>query len=197
MNRHSSPYQPPLQPPLRSGKLFARTLAGLPPLEGAAIEIQFRADLRAHRGQLLSGPGAGDAVHAGGFLRRRVIVLDSALKSDEAEFRRILLHELFHFAWLRLGNIRRRSYGVLLEEELAHRARGEMGWSAERRKDGLAPGDRQSRRWREYVCESFCDTGAAVAGGFAGHAEVTLARRYRKRRAEWFGIILRAPRILV
>ena len=159
--------------------------------------MEFRKELRAHRGRLLSGPGPGSAVHAGSFPRRRLIIFDSSLKSNEPELRRILLHEVLHFVWLRLGNGRRAEYGALLGLELARRARGEMGWSAEWRKDALEPDDRQSRRWREYVCESFCDTGAAFAGGFVDHPEVTLARTFRDRREQWFGIILGASRILV
>lgn len=164
---------------------------------GASIDVQFRADLRAHRGALLSGGDRGQPVHAGSFLRRRVIVLDSELRSNESELRRILLHEVFHFSWIRLGNDRRRSYAELIGREFTRRSRGEMGWSAELRKNALAPEDmpRRTRRWSEYVCESFCDSGAAFVGGMSDHAEVTLATAFRERRAKWFGIILGASRI--
>ena len=97
----------------------------------------------------------------------------------------------------RLGNRRRCEYGDLLRWEIGQSARGEMGWSAEWRKSSLVAADFGGRRWREYVCESFCDTGAFVAGGFTAHGEATLARSFRDRRSHWFGIILDAPRILI
>jgi hypothetical protein len=93
---------------------------------------------------------------------------------------------MFHFAWVRLGNPRRREWEKLLEREWTGRARGEAGWSAEWRKRALRPGDvaQRSRGWREYCCESFCDTGAWICGG--GDPEVTLAARHRRTRRCWF-----------
>src|SRR5215210_5293356 len=130
-----------------------------PQIEGLPIEIEFASRLRAHAGKLLVGNGErGREVHAGTFLRRRRIVLDAALKGHASELARILVHELFHFVWLRLGNPKRRSFEDLLCRELRDRARGELGWSAEHLKIGLHRLDsvRRTRRWREYVCESFC-----------------------------------------
>src|SRR5437867_6912988 len=113
-----------------------------PQVSGLPIEITFLPSLSAHRGKLLSGGAArGREVHAASFLRRREIVLDAALKKQPYELARILTHELFHFAWLRLGNPRRRSYEDLLRCEIRHRVRGELGWSAESTKAALRRGD--------------------------------------------------------
>jgi hypothetical protein len=78
---------------------------------------------------------------------------------------------------------------------LKHHARGELGWFAESRKSALpytaprASYDPQLCsliQWREYLCESFCDTAAWLYSGVRRHGEFTLRGRYRKRRAEWF-----------
>ena len=116
-------------------------------------------------------------------MRERLMLLDPALRG--AELRRIVVHELFHFVWLRLGNPKRREWETLLRLETA---RGELGWSAEWRKLELAPKDRarRTRRWREYACESFCDTAAWVYAGLKRHSEFTLSSRARARRAAWF-----------
>jgi hypothetical protein len=118
---------------------------------------------------------------------RREIVLESELAANPAELARVLLHELFHFVWLHAGNPARRSYELLLQTEMRRGARGELGWSAESRKQSLAPVDiqRRSRRWREYVCESFCDTAAWLFAGLLTHDEFTLAPRFRCARREW------------
>jgi hypothetical protein len=99
------------------------------------------------------------------------------------------VHELFHFAWVRLGNPTRRSYEALVREEWKQHARGELGWSAESRKRALS-GDAlrggNASQWRDYLCESFCDTAAWIYSGVRRHPEYTLAARHRNRRAEWF-----------
>jgi hypothetical protein len=76
----------------------------------------------------------------------------------------------------------------VLAAELRAGARGELGWSAEWRKRALAPADlaARTRRWREYCCESFCDTAAWLFAGLPGHSEFTLAGRWRERRRRWF-----------
>ena len=127
-------------------------------------------------------------VHAGAFLRDRRIAFDADLTSDPKEFARIFVHEIFHFAWVRLGNRRRWSYENLLRAEMSARARGELGWSAEWRKRALRSADAQqrTRRWREYACESFCDTAAWLFAGIRYHPEFTLAPRFRHFRREWF-----------
>ncbi len=128
------------------------------------------------------------AVHAGSFLRKREILLDSALLASPPELTRILTHELYHFVWIRLGNPARRSYEDLVKAECRRSAPGELGWSAEWRKCALGVRDRtaRSRRWREYVCESFCDTAAWLYSGGGRHAEFTLGAVDRKRRKAWF-----------
>ncbi len=62
------------------------------------------------------------------------------MERQPRELARILVHELFHFAWVRLGNPARRSYEALVREEWKRRARGELGWSAESRKRALSKG---------------------------------------------------------
>jgi hypothetical protein len=149
-------------------------LRRLPPLAGAPLRVENVRGLADRRGP----------VHAGSFLRERRI----ALNCTRAEFPRIFVHELFHFVWLRAGNAVRLSWEALLESEHGAGARGELGWSAEWRKQALAAGDRvsRSRRWREYCCESFCDTAAWLYSGIRNHAEFTLAGRHRTRRRAWF-----------
>ena len=170
----------------------------LPELYGQPIQIRFLPHLRAHRGRLLSGESHGSEVHAGSFLRKRQIVLDSELRRSRAEYSRVLVHELFHFTWLRLGNPRRRSYERLIVAELRYTASGELGWSADSRKLRLRANDRRLRssRWREYVCESFCDSAAWLFAGQARNAEFTLPARWRRGRRRWFqdnGLMDRIP----
>jgi peroxiredoxin len=66
-------------------------LRRLPPLAGRPILLQRTRGLHDRRGP----------VHAGAFLRDRRIAFDCTV----AEFPRIFVHELFHFVWLRAGNI--------------------------------------------------------------------------------------------
>jgi hypothetical protein len=145
--------------------------------DGGKVTIRYRAGLR---------DTAGNPAHAATFIRRREIVLDPRLKSRPREHRRILLHEYFHFAWVRLGNPRRRAWEAYLESEWNSGGRGEAGWSAEWRKQNLSTGDvaQRSRRWREYCCESFCDTAAWLAG--CVDSEVTLGQTRRLARRRWF-----------
>ena len=161
--------------------------------------MRFRPALSAWRGRLLSGKPRGTSVHAASFLRRRSIVLDAELLEHPGELARIFVHELFHLAWLRLGNPRRRSYEDLIAAEVRRHARGELGWSAERRKLSLAPADAgsRSRRWRDYVCESFCDTAAWLYAGVGRHPEFTLATSLRKRRRRWFRNVWASSRISI
>lgn len=165
-----------------------------PKFEGRDIRITFRAGLRTAGRRLYSGARSrrlhrGQEVHAATFIRQRLIVLDSALHGNPAELRRILLHELFHFAWVRLGNAVRHEYEAVIGDEMKARARGELGWSSEMRKNEMPEKElrrRSGRAWREYACESFCDTAAWLYSGIKGHEEFTLALRFRKRRQAWF-----------
>jgi hypothetical protein len=154
--------------------LFRRFQKHLPDFEGSPILIRSFPGLRDRHG----------AVHAGSFLRARRILFDCAA----AEFPRIFVHEVFHFVWLRAGNPRRSDYEQLLRDEARVGARGELGWSSEWRKRKLTATDRNSgtRRWREYACESFCDTAAWLYSGTGEHEEFTLSNRFRSRRVKWF-----------
>jgi hypothetical protein len=158
----------------RRPRRAAAVLRRLPALTGFPIHIATARGLRDRRGP----------VDGGSFLRQRRIALDCT----EAEFPRILVHEIFHFVWLRAGNPRRHAFERLLGEEFAGGARGELGWSAEWRKRALDRRDlrKRSRRWRDYCCESFCDTAAWLYSGVRLHAEFTLAGKWRGRRREWF-----------
>ena len=153
------------------------------------MRVRFLPGLTAGARKLYSNRQFGQPVYAATYIRKRQIVLDQELESQPRELARILTHELFHFAWVRLGNPLRRSYEELLEREWKSRARGELGWSAELRKSALLQPVRRSLRrdkWRDYACESFCDSAAWFYSGLRRHAEFTLAERYRKRRAAWF-----------
>jgi len=149
-------------------------LRRLPPLDGAAVFVDRSPGLRDRRG----------AVHAGAFLRGRRIALDCTA----GEFPRIFVHEIFHFVWLRAGNPARHSFEHLLRAERRAGAGGELGWSAEWRKLALSPADlrNRTRRWREYCCESFCDTAAWLYSGTRSHPEFTLSTRFRRARRAWF-----------
>ncbi|HKX00850.1 MAG TPA: hypothetical protein VJN43_24115 [Bryobacteraceae bacterium] len=148
-------------------------------MSGRPVRIEFRTTVP---------DGAGGEAHAATFMRQRRMVIEAALMADPNEFARIFVHELFHFAWLRLGNARRRSYERLVAGEIRRGAKGELGWSAERRKKKLASRDRvqRTRKWREYCCESFCDTAAWLYAGIPPHEEFTLARPARDARRKWF-----------
>lgn len=169
--------------------LVEKVCALLPELDGAPITVQLKATLTAHRGRLYSKHARGQPVHAGSDLRKRIIILDRDLRFDSAELQRILIHELFHFAWVRLGNPRRNEYAELVAWEISRGARGELGWSAEYRKAALSSAavlEPVHRRWREYVCESFCDTAAWRYAAALEHNEFTLSKRYRESRKRWF-----------
>jgi hypothetical protein len=151
------------------------------------VRVRFMPALTADRRHLYSNRPHGQPVFAGSFIRKREIILDEELKRQPRELARILVHELFHFAWVRLGNPARRSYEGLLLLEGKQRARGELGWSAELRKNALSrPARSHHPLWRDYLCESFCDTAACLYSGVHRHPEYTLAARHRNRRAEWF-----------
>jgi hypothetical protein len=116
---------------------------------------------------------------------KRLILLDREVLQHRGDFERILVHEVFHFAWLRLSNEERWSWERLLQSE---RATGELGWSAEWRKRELTSADRagRSRKWRLYACESFCDSAAWLYSGIGRHDEFTLPARARNQRRRWF-----------
>jgi len=154
-------------------------------MAGAPVRLQRTRGLRDRRG----------AVHAGAFLRERRIAFDCS----RAEFPRIFIHELFHFVWLRMGNTARRSWEDLVKSECLEGASGELGWSAEWRKRALERRDigMRTRRWREYCCESFCDSAAWLYSGTARHKEFTLAARRRGRRRAWFAEAAGGPALSI
>jgi hypothetical protein len=145
----------------------------LPPVAGRPIAVRIRRSLGPHL--------------ASASIPRRCILLDAEVFASRGEFERILIHELFHFVWVRFSNARRRDWERVLASEFARRAQGELGWSAEWRKARLAPSDARLRtaRWRRYVCESFCDTAAWRFAGLRAHGEFTLAARFRRLRRQW------------
>ena len=171
-----------------------------PQIEGLPIEIEFAPQLRAHAGKLVIGnTQRGREVHAGTFIRRRRIVLDAALKGKTSELARILIHELFHFVWVRLGNPKRRAFEGVLRREIRAGAPGELGWSAEHLKIALLRRDpvHRTKRWREYACESFCDTAAWIFSGTGRHGEFTLPSAQRRERRAWFERMRLTQRISV
>jgi hypothetical protein len=156
---------------------------------GSPIHISFRSQLTAHRGMLRSRePGCGIGVYAASFIKKRKIIVDRHLLKQPQLLRLIVVHELFHFVWPRLGNGARKEFAELLAQELAQRARGELGESAAVKKSMLGKRDcgARSSQWREYVCESFCDTAAWRYSGVKQNCAFTLALLWRKRRKLWF-----------
>jgi hypothetical protein len=152
----------------------------LPQLDGPPIRVYIRPDLGPHL--------------AATSIPRRTIELDACVLRQRGDFERILVHELFHFVWIRLGNPLRREWSDLLASELSRGGRGELGWSAEWRKNTLCADDigspatarKRSSKWSRYTRESFCDTAAFLYAGLAHHDEFTLARRECTRRRAWF-----------
>ena len=158
----------------------------MPALTGAAIRVSYKTPLLVKHDEIVET--GGQEMHAASFLRYRHIVLEGDLRGKPNEWRRVFVHELFHFAWMRLGNSRRASWAELLRSEFEARARGELGWSAEWRKKSVAKHDIESRtaHWREYACEAFCDTAAWMFAGLGQHGEFTLSRKWREPRRRWF-----------
>lgn|SRR5487761_2354512 len=143
----------------------------LPPLSGRPIRVELRRSLGPHL--------------AATFIPRRLILLDAQVLDSTGDFERILIHEVFHFIWIRLSNARRRDWERILAAE---HAPGELGWSAEWRKAKLTAADRRfrSQRWRSYARESFCDSAAWLYSGLARHDEFTLPAPARRLRKRWF-----------
>ncbi len=143
------------------------------------------------------------------FIRRRLILLDAEVLAHRGDFERILVHELFHFVWVRLSNAVRRDWERTLAREFVRGGRGELGrgelgrgelgWSAQRRKLKLSAADAKSRpqRWRLYACESFCDTAAWRFAGLKAHPEFTLRPAFRRVRRAWFDRHIGAGPLLI
>jgi hypothetical protein len=183
----------------RSSSRFIKALEKrLPSLQGPSVKVGFLPALTAGARKLYSNRKFGEPVYAATYIRKRKIVLDQELARSPRELARILTHELFHFAWVRLSNQSRDSYEVLVREEWKRHTRGELGWSAESRKMDLSRTPRAIHRpkpWREYLCESFCDTAAWFYSGVRRHPEFTLPQRWREKRAEWFRAAFPAGKI--
>ena len=146
----------------------------LPLLEGRPIRVEVRPSLGPHAAAT-SIPG-------------RLILLDSSVLARHGEFERILVHELFHFAWVRLSNETRRGWEEVLQLEFRGGLTGELGWSAEWRKAKLRPRDAKDRTpaWRRYACESFCDKAGWLYSGLRRHDEFTLGAQARTARGIFF-----------
>lgn len=127
-------------------------------------------------------------MHAATFLRKRHIVLETALLCRSRMLRLIVVHEIFHFVWARLGNRLRREFTALLIKERKCGARGELGESSgEKKRSMIARGAfPNSRHTRDYVCESFCDTAAWLYSGVKRDPAFTLAKRWKRLRRGWF-----------
>jgi hypothetical protein len=166
---------------VRGGEAATR----LPAISGRPIEVRIRRSLGPHL--------------AATFIRRRLILLDSEVLAQRGDFERILVHELFHFVWIRLSNAVRRDWENTVGREIGKHVRGELGWSAERRKLKLAVGDaqRRGRPWRLYVCEAFCDTAAWRYAGLKTHPEFTLGQTFRRTRRAWFQKHIEAEFVLI
>lgn len=165
------------------------------------LEVASAAGILRVRGKILLEDGArrpvsenapalgGDrSTLAVSYVRERVLVLHRRLFRQRWLGQRLFYHELCHFLWPRLGSGARRGFVVQLRRELARGARGELGYSAQYRKQCLAGARKSSYVWRDYSCESFCDTGAyalarrARLGGRLASVEFTLPARYRRAR---------------
>ncbi len=143
----------------------------LPLLAGRPIRVEVRNSLGPHL--------------AATSIPKRLILLDKQVLDQEGDFERILIHEVFHFVWIRLSNSTRRDWEKLLASE---RAAGELGWSAEWRKQKLKTSDAKVRTpaWRRYARESFCDSAAWLYSGLKRHDEFTLPAAARRVRRQWF-----------
>ena len=145
----------------------------LPDLDGQPIRVVIRASLGPHL--------------AATSIPKRVIYLDREVLAQRGDFERILVHELFHCVWVRLSNQKRWDWEAVLSAELRRRAKGELGWSAEWRKQKLRASDVRLRTsaWRLYACESFCDSAARVYSGLTRHDEFTLSSPWVRLRSDW------------
>ena len=158
----------------------------LPQLKGGDISVSFLPRLIACRGRLVEDDRKrGAAVYAATFIRRREMVFESVLLRQPRNFRFFCLHEVFHFVWPRLGNPARTGFAGLLKDELSSHARGELAESAgvaKHKLNGHPTVDSAGALWRNYICESFCDTAAWIFAGPQPGEPVRLAARWQNRR---------------
>jgi hypothetical protein len=159
----------------------------MPELRGLPIRVRYRPRLTAWRGQLLSKSHKGDAVYAGCFIRKRRIVLDASMLRTPRVLERIFVHEVFHFVWSKLDRATRQSWDALIRAEVRRGVSGELAWSAESMKNRVTPADMRQRtiRWKDYLCESFCDTAAWHFATVRRYSENTLDPETKQARREW------------
>lgn len=134
-------------------------------------------------------------MYAASFLRQRKIILERALLRNRGTFRLILIHELFHFVWPRLGNGSRKSFEAVLLEESRRGARGDLGESSGVTKELLprSSANEKPGPWRDYVCECFCDTAAWFYTRREADDLFSLAKRWKDRRKAWFDAMADRP----
>lgn len=116
-------------------------------------------------------------------------MLETSLLADPAALRFMFVHELFHFVWVRLGNKTREEYSRLLSYEIERRARGELGESSAVKKAALRAERQvspQSAMWRDYACESFCDSASSIFTGASVHEGPKLGKIWSAIRSDWF-----------
>jgi hypothetical protein len=180
---------PPLHPRGSKRNDILDFLLALPIRLASPISISFLPDLTVARGQLLSSSDTpGKPVYAASFIKERRIVLETPLLNKPNALRLILVHELGHFIWPRLGNKVRAEFESLLAAEFESKARGEAGESEGVAKSAVTADDvlLRTKRWREYACEAFCDSAALLYSGVSRWKYYTLARKWRARREKWF-----------
>jgi len=169
--------------------LLIASWTGLPLNPSSPVQLAFLPDLTVCRGKLLSGAEVGTPVYAAAFLRQRRIVLESGLLSDPAVLRFIFVHELFHFVWMRLSNRVRDEYSRLIAYEMERGARGELGESSAVKKAAIGKGTPSgpvTALWRDYVCESFCDSAGCLFTGAPVHESAKLGKAWTAIRRHWF-----------
>ena len=170
-----------------AGAIPEAVFSHMPELRGMPVRVEYRPKLTAWRGQLLSKSHKGDVVYAGCFIRKRRIVLDAGMLRTPKVLERIFVHEVFHFVWSKLNHATRHSWDTLIRSEMERGVRGEFAWSAESAKHRVTAQDiaGRTRRWKDYLCESFCDTAAYCFGNTRPHSEMTLAPVVRRSRRMW------------
>jgi hypothetical protein len=173
-----------------SRKRITQIVVNLPHLVEKELRIIAHPQLTDYRGKLLSGyPDLGTEIYAAAFIRQRLIVLESALLRQPELLKVILTHEVFHFVWVRLSNKARREFSTILRAEMKGAARGELGESSSIKKSELHPRDHMkpgSKRWKEYVCESFCDTAAWLYSESEQAPKRAPGKQWRMIRQGWF-----------
>lgn len=184
-----------MAPPLRlrvsrSNSHLRRALSKVTLVAAAPIQVETAPSLTAYRGRLLTAEARGTPVHAASFIRQRRIILESQLLTRPAALQAIFLHELFHFAWRRMGNPQRLSFTEVISYEVSRRAAGEIAESATVAKARWRSKPTSTALWKNYVCEAFCDTAAFLYSQRPKTPE--MAAHWLTRRRAWF-VLNRPP----